>query len=184
MNVLHFSPKLLRVFFSALLFGLVGCIKPFEPTPQTAVTLPCDTCLPPITKPGVACKINGKPFISKFERRWAWVATRFDYYEQHLSISAYNYETNEVVGIGLGSITDTGLYNFPNSVLKETSSSYYDYSGTSYNYSTNPIQNGYVHLLRLDSVKGSIQGTFTFDLYSKDFKDTIHITEGRFFLNK
>lgn len=174
----------LFIIAATCLIYFSSCIKPFEPTPQIKDSVPCDTCLPPITKPGVACKINGKPFISKFERHWAWVATRFDYYEQHLSISAYDYETNEVFGIGLGSILDTGLYVFPSLVLKETSSSYYDYSGTSYNYSSHPIQKGYVHLLRLDSVKGSIQGTFAFDLYSKDFKDTVHITDGRFFLNK
>ncbi|MFN3444605.1 MAG: hypothetical protein ACK44D_02620 [Bacteroidia bacterium] len=175
---------LICLFSFITLVSISSCIKPVEPTPQPPKQTPCDTCLPPITKPGVACKINGKPFISKFERRWAWVATRFDYYEQHLSISAYDYETDEVFGIGLGPIIDTGVYIFPNSVLTRTGSGYYDYRGIAFNYSAEPIQIGHVHLLRLDSIKGSIQGTFEFDLYTKDLMDTIHVTEGRFFLNK
>lgn len=163
-----------------LYFG--SCIKPFEPTPQPPVNLPCDTCLPPITTPGFACKINGKPFISKFGGG-GFITTRFDYYEQNLSLTGNNPEIKEVCGFSLLPLLDTGLYIFPHSEFKVANGAYFDWYGE-FMYSSEPIKKGYIHIIRLDSLKGSIQGAFAFDLYSKEFKDTLHITDGRFFLNK
>jgi len=170
------------IIAATYLLYLSSCIKPFEPTPQPPLTLPCDTCLPPITTPGFACKINGKPFISKFGGG-GFITTRFDYYEQNLFVRGNNPDIKEAIAFNLMPLVDTGLYEFPNNLLTHTNSGYGDWYGN-FEYSTRPIQKGYVYLSKLDSLKGSIQGTFAFDLYSKDFKDTVHITDGRFFLNK
>ena len=171
----------LFIIAATCLIYFSSCIKPFEPTPQIKDSVPCDTCLPPITTPGFACKINGKPFISKFGG--GFITTRFDYNNQYLYVRGNNPDIKEDIGINLFPISDTGIYNFPSSVLNQTNAGYGDWYGK-FSYFSEPIRNGYAHITILDSLKGSIQGTFEFDLYSKDFKDTVRITDGRFFLNK
>lgn len=185
MNIFDFTPKLLRLFFSALLLGMMGCIKPIEPTPQPPVTLPCDTCLPGIDSPKgtvFACRINSKPFIAKLGGG-GFITTRFDYYEQNLSITGNNPDIKEACGFSLLPLIDTGLYNFPNSIFTVGNGAYFDWYGK-FMFSSEPISKGYIHITQLDSIKMRISGTFAFDVYSKDYKDTIHITDGRFFMYK
>jgi hypothetical protein len=176
------SNLLISLFSFITLAGISSCIKPVEPTPQPAKQTFCDTCLPPITTPGVSCKINGKPFISKFGGG-GFITTRFDYYEQNLFVRGNNPDIKEAIAFNLMPFVDTGLYLFPNDLLTQTSAGYGDWYGN-FEYSSRPIQEGYVYISKLYSIKGSIKGTFAFDLYSKDFQDTVHITDGRFFLNK
>jgi hypothetical protein len=112
-----------------------------------------------------------------------WTTTRFDYYEQILHVTGNDPAIKQSISINIWSLIDTGFFNFPNAKLPQNNAGYSDWYG-SFSYFSEPIQKGFVHIIRLDSIKGSIQGTFAFDLYSKDFKDTVHITDGRFFLNK
>lgn len=175
------SDLLISLFSFITLAGISSCIKPVEPTPQPAKQTFCDTCLPPITTPGVSCKINGKPFISKFGGGGGFITTRFDYYNQNLSLTGFNSSIDEYTGFSLLSIIDTGLFVFPNTKM---AGAVYGHGNGNFKYISEPIQKGYIHITRLDSIKGSVAGKFEFELYSKDFEDTVQITDGRFFLNK
>jgi hypothetical protein len=186
MKIIVIKPKLAFLFLSGFLAIGTGCIKPVEPTPQPPVNTPCDTCLPPISTSGktmFGCRVNGKVWLPLDD--WNFYKVKADYYEHSISISGTKVEPWEKVGFGFDSISDTGTFIFPNHIIKNSGASFgpIDKPITE-RFIANPISKGKIQFLRFDLDSGKFSGTFEFDVYSNDFKDTIHITDGRFHINK
>ncbi|MBP9187856.1 MAG: hypothetical protein KBG11_12210, partial [Bacteroidia bacterium] len=107
------------------------------------------------------------------------------YFDSAISIRGTNGETMERVGFALESITDTGTFVFPNNTFKYSGAGFNFITKPIYeNFSASPITKGRIQFLRFDIDSGKYAGTFEFDVYSNDFKDTIHITDGRFMIHK
>jgi hypothetical protein len=184
--------KKLLIWYSscvAILFiTYTGCKKPTDnpPTVNNTSPTPCDTCLPPIATEGnsmFGCRVNGKVWLPK--EGWMQPAMFVDYYNGSFSVKGTNDQRKESIGFALKVINDTATLVFPNQL--------FDYSGAGLTifkqdlyieYFTNPIDNGNIKLTRFDKINGTYAGTFEFDVYSRDLKDTIHITDGRFLIHK
>jgi hypothetical protein len=146
-----------------------------------------DTCLPPATMQGrhtFGCKVNGKNWLPEGGWFSPGVYASFgrsrtlDFWGEHAA-------KRESITINIGQVTDTGYYTFPDDRFLICKATYIklDAEGKEYvfSYRADKIDNGYLHLTRLDlSATGFISGTFAFDLYQENFRDTVHITDGRF----
>ncbi|MFN3444607.1 MAG: hypothetical protein ACK44D_02630 [Bacteroidia bacterium] len=177
---------LICLFSFIMLASISSCIKPVEPTPQPPKQTFCDTCLPPITTTGptsFGCRVNGKVWLPK--DGWNFYSVKADYYERSISIIGTKDEPWEKLGFGFDSISDTGTFTFPNNIIKNSGASFgLINKPITERYIANPITKGKIRFLRFDIDSGKYAGTFEFDVYSNDFKDTIHITDGRFMINK
>ncbi len=147
---------------------------------------PCDTCLPPITTTGptsFGCRVNGKVWLPK-DVWWYTPRIKADYYDSNLFIGTEN-SGGEKIGFNIEVASEGLNVVFPDSDYK-TSAGYSKFeNGTlQFNFEAEPISHGQIKLLRCDIDSGKYAGTFEFDVYSKDFKDTIHITDGRFMIHK
>jgi hypothetical protein len=156
---------------------LNSCKKSTPDKPNTPVTPPtCDTCLPDITTTGkgtFGCKVNGKIWLPK--GGWMSPATRLEYFQYNLMIDG---ENSENVNINVKEIHDTGYFDFSTFQFVSTRALFRN-TDLTINYRSQPITNGYLHLLRFDMDKGIVSGTFAFDAYNTE-GDSVHITEGRF----
>jgi hypothetical protein len=188
-KVMQAATKAALATFAALLLSLfilttTGCKKPSDIPPKVITTpTPCDTCLPPITTHGAGtfgCKINGKPFIAK--GNWMRPATQQNVMDLYVNIIGRNYLDKAnipSVSFSVEPLLDTGIIWFPNNLIK----SWAQHRVGDKKFIAEDIIRGHVHFLRVDYQKRIFSGTFEFDVYSLDGKDTIHITEGRFDLH-
>jgi hypothetical protein len=168
-----------------------GCKKPTDnpPTSNNNTSTPCDTCLPPIATEGnsmFGCRVNGKVWLPKDS--WMTPGITLNLFStRHIDIVeviARNHtEVINASGISfnIASVNDTGLIELPNTDLSLSRSLYYKGDNE---FSAEPIQKGFIHFTKVDRIKGSVAGTFEFDVYSRDLQDTIHITDGRFLIHK
>lgn len=178
-----------NIFYLCLLMLVynTGCKLPEDtpPTSQPPKQTFCDTCLPPITTTGptsFGCRVNGKVWLPKDGFNQKMFA---DYYDSSIYIVGTNGEAMERVSFSLMTITDTGTFTFPNNNFEYASAGFrYINRPSSENFYSIPISKGKIQFLRFDIDSGKYAGTFEFDLYSNDFKDTIHITDGRFMIHK
>lgn len=88
-------------------------------------------------------------------------------------------ERFERVSISLSGIEDTGIYYLKESTETNDNQGRYTYGAIT--YTTRDDYPGYVHLKKIDTVKGIISGTFAFK--AKQFwlgDDTVSITDGWF----
>jgi len=175
----------LIIIAATCLIYLSSCIKPFEPTPQIKDSVTCDTCLPPITTTGptsFGCRINGKVWLPKDGFNQKMFA---DYYDSTIYIVGTNGEAMERVSFSLQQIIDTGTFEFPNNLFSYSAAGFrFINLPITENFYSIPISKGKIQFLRFDIDSGKFSGTFEFDVYSNDFKDTLHITDGRFHINK
>jgi hypothetical protein len=186
-TIMQAATKAALAKFAALLLSLfvittTGCkkiVNDLWPEPIPTPT-PCDTCLPPITTHGAGtfgCKINGKPFVAKGNSMKR--GTQLDINNLWVSVWGMDYSDKinyPDISITIEPLLDTGVIYFPNSSI----SSWVQHRFDNKIYSSNNLTNGYVHFLRVDYNRRVFSGTFEFDVYSNDGKDTMHITEGRF----
>jgi hypothetical protein len=168
-----------------------GCKKPTDNPPtgnNTPTPTPCDTCLPPIATEGnsmFGCRVNGKVWLPKDS--WMSPALRLELYNPvYSNIIGLIARDHSVTGfpqgfsIFIAPITDTGFIVFDKHSLEYSWSRFYNPD----EFESEPIQKGFIHFKKVDRIKGSVAGTFEFDVYSRDLQDTIHITDGRFLIHK
>jgi hypothetical protein len=177
--------------FAAVLLSLPlflnSCKKTITDQPITPVTPPiCDTCLPEITSAGkgtFGCKVNGKNWLPEGGLLTPEVYASYGQ-SKILDFFAQNVNSVEKVVINIGGVSDTGYYSFPDSrfnICKAYYNKIKDGVGYLFYYQSDKIDNGFLHITHFEfSPTGFVSGTFAFDLYQNDFKDTIHITDGRF----
>jgi hypothetical protein len=190
-NIMQAATKAALATFAALLLSLfvittTGCKKPTDnpPTGNNNTPTPCDTCLPPITTHGAGtfgCKINGKPFVAKGSTMIP--ATQLDVLNKNVGIIGRDVSNKQVyysVSFNIDPVIDNDVISFPNTFTQNSGASCII---NSKQYNSFPIQYGIVRFLRTDYQRMIFSGTFEFDVYSVDRKDTIHITEGRFDLH-
>jgi hypothetical protein len=189
-KVMQAATKAALATFAALLLSLfvlstTGCKKPSDIPPKVITTpTPCDTCLPPITTHGAGtfgCKINGKPFIAKGTSRIP--STQLDVIDNNIGIIGRDVSSNIYyfsVSFNIDPVFDINTFTFPTSSLNKSGASCIL---NNKQHNSFPIQNGIIKFLRTDYQRRIFSGTFEFDVYSVDGKDTIHITEGRFDLH-
>jgi hypothetical protein len=132
------------------------------------------------------CRVNGKVWLPKDS--WMTPGITLNLFStRHIDIVeviARNHtEVINASGISfnIASVNDTGLIELPNTDLSLSRSLYYKGDNE---FSAEPIQKGFIHFTKVDRIKGSVAGTFEFDVYSRDLQDTIHITDGRFLIHK
>ena len=150
------------------------------PTPLPQPTT-CDTCLPAITTTGqntFGCRVNGKVWLPQGGSFQPGVYA--DLFGNQIGIGGYNDTRVDDVSIWLNPIYDTCYYKFPKYDLITARG---QYIANRY-YITDSLRTGYIHFSRVDFKQGVFSGTFAFDTYSNDKKDTIHITDGRFDIHK
>jgi hypothetical protein len=180
--------------FAALLLSLLiithtGCKKPTDnpPTGNNTPT-PCDTCLPPIATEGnsmFGCRVNGKVWLPKdsWMNPSLYLELYSSQYNNIIGLIASNHTVKDYpqsISLYTSPVTDTGRFNFNSSQLEYTWGRYNSIK----EYFSEPIKKGYIHFTKVDRIKGSVAGTFEFDVYSRDLQDTIHITDGRFLIHK
>ena len=170
--------------FSAfvLILFIAACKKnnttPTQPLPQPTT---CDTCLPAITNTGqntFGCRVNGKVWLP--QRGSFQPAVNADLFGNQIGIEGYNSSSDVWVSIWLNPILDTCYYKFPKYDLITARGQYL----ANKDYVTDSLKTGFIHFTRVDFKQGVFSGTFAFDTYSYDKKDTIHITDGRFDIHK
>ena len=183
--------------FAALLLSLpllthTGCKKPTDNPPtgnNNPTPTPCDTCLPPIATEGnsmFGCRVNGKVWLPKdsWMTPGLYLGLFSTLYDDIIVVAARDHSiTSNTTGISfnIASVNDTGLIELPNTDLSLSRSLYYKGDNE---FTAEPIQKGFIHFIKVDRIKGSVAGTFEFDVYSRDLQDTIHITDGRFLIHK
>lgn len=177
--------------FAAVLLSLPlflnSCKQPTTDRPGTPVTPPpCDTCLPDITNSGkgtFGCKVNGKIWLPEGGGLHPEVYASYDQ-NKILVFWAHNISSVEKIVVNIGSLSDTGYYSFPDSrfnMCKAYHNKIKDGVGYLFYYQSDKIDNGFIHITHFEfSPTGFVSGTFAFNLYQNDFKDTVHITDGRF----
>ena len=170
-----------------LLFLLVLSVqkcqcKKDDPTPTPIPQpIPCDTCLPAITTTGqntFGCRVNGKVWLP--QKGSFQPAVNIDILGNQIGIDGYNSVNDVWLGMSLSPIYDTCYFKFPTQSLNKSQGKYL----TNKYYITDTLNTGYIHFTRVDFKQGVFSGTFAFDTYSNDKKDTIHITDGRFDIHK
>ena len=181
-------------FFAAVLLSLTlfltSCKKPTTDKPVIRITpvtpQTCDTCLPDVTSSGkgtFGCKVNGKNWLPEGGGLYPEVYASYGQ-SKTLVFWGHNVSSVESVVINIGPISDTGYYSFPDSRFNICKGSYKkikDGVGYLFYYESDKIDNGFLHITHFEfSPTGFVSGTFAFDLYQNDFKDTVHITDGRF----
>lgn len=181
--------NLLICLFSFITLVSISSCKPPDDTPPTNQAPQqtfCDTCLPPITTTGptsFGCRVNGKVWLAR-DVWWYIPRIKADYYDNNLTIGAVNSEAEDI-GFNIEVASEGLSVIFPNSDYKTSAGFAKFENGTlQFKYHSEPIASGNINLLRCDTDSGKFAGTFEFDVYSNDFKDTIHITDGRFMIHK
>ena len=151
------------------------------PTPLPQPTT-CDTCLPAITTTGqntFGCRVNGKVWLPQNGSFQPGVNA--DLSGNQIGIEGYNDTRSEFVSIWVNPIYDTCYYILPTNFLSVQRGQFLQLKKY---FITDTISSGFIHFTRVDFKQGVFSGTFAFDTYSNDKKDTIHITDGRFDIHK
>jgi hypothetical protein len=192
---LKMNPKLLFTFTLLTISSLAilnSCVKTPDDNPTTTTSSTsttsepssCDTCLPPITMEGkntFGCKINGKIWLPKSGKLIPGM--RISYNEETIIISTNHVPNRDVLNFAFENIVDTGFFSLPSqlNVMAARYGRTKPNGGYAFLYECDNLTSGYFYLTRLNlSSSGFVSGTFAFDVYSDDFLDTVHITEGRF----
>jgi len=150
--------------------------------------------LPPITTTGAntfGCYVNGRLWLPGRNKRVYSISITSDYDNGYLSVAArrkdFEIEENDPLAIfsSLGFHIQQGAHLSNEHLLGSRKSKSYglfaDYSDIHCtNYETDSIaSSGKIEILRLDSSKAIVSGTFELTLIA-DGCDTVEITDGRF----
>lgn len=148
-----------------------------------------DDTLPPITKEGkntFGCMINDTLWLADKNNliyEPSFDSGRLNVQGEVLEFnwSSYNFELVSSIGIvsGKSTITSTGKYKIGLYDEKQNQIGGFCYKEKT-NYSTNTTYVGELNLLRLDSVKRIVSGTFYFDAIDPYTKRVVKIRDGRF----
>jgi hypothetical protein len=163
--------------------------KKDDVVPNTPPPQPTEEQLPPITSTGAGtfgCKVNGKVWVAKSNKdypnvyasvnkntNWYLLITgaQIDQESQFdlINLRCYNVQTQRKHHL-LMLDSNSSSASFVNSVENQF-------------WNTNSFIGGELSLIRFDSAKQIVAGTFQFDCVNINTHDTLHITDGRFDMN-
>ncbi len=173
------------------IFALSSCLwscKEKEQNPDPITTKPpvTEEQLPPITTTGTGtfgCKVNGKVWVAKSNTSWPNLYCSFDKNDSNcIGVNGYiknnnldflqvnfrwHYSPNSsnfTLGYGNANSPKAGYFDIDKNIFGETDS----------------LRGGEVTILRFDSIKQIISGTFYFDCINQETGETLKITDGRF----
>lgn len=140
--------------------------------------------LPPITMEGkntFGCFVNGKLFITKAPIGQSGLHAEISTYPDTVGVIIYasNSSVNKVLVISIydSPTLQTGKsYDLTNPNFQVQ---YTDYANTN-SCTYESVQNGFITLSKFDLSKSIVSGTFQFDIFGSNCKDSISITQGRF----
>jgi hypothetical protein len=175
----HFATMYIRLRFLPLFafFSLLlSCVKDTT-----------DGQLPIITTEGnetFAFRILGEtwaPFTRSFAKPAPSPLTQSYTIESgKLRISAFNSIRNDHFLMEISGIYSTITYNFADTAVKGKITLTHEMPGGMAIYSSNPLRQGFINILRLDTQQRICAGTFETIIYSSDSIDVLRLTQGRF----
>jgi hypothetical protein len=170
-----------HLFVCLLIVNLVltGCGDALFDNPEPTPKPEPKPTLPAVTTSGkntFGCRVNDTIWVSKGS--FGISGTTLYYFQEEVTIRGYNHTKKEYVSLSLKPVTATGYYELSKLISSSTSRATYIPQSSSI-YVAQPATEGYLNVLRFDTIKGIVSGTFAFNAYNQN-GDTVHVTDGRF----
>ncbi|WP_069660444.1 DUF6252 family protein [Arcticibacter eurypsychrophilus] len=130
---------------------------------------------------GFKCKVNGKtwrPYNDDFKSREAEIHLQHN--GEDIFIQATNSRSREAVGVGIytpGKRILPGKYTLDSKTGRR---GFYDKNATHESFYTQSGYEGVLEILKIDTIKSRISGTFYFKAYDETSKLSVDVTKGEF----